>query len=169
MRFVNVDDIPSLEQIIDVPKDDLIKVLQTCQRLQIICEENNGIGISAVQVGIPWKLFLVKGDGTCPFLKKNEYGYFVDCTYVNLDDEKLISLEGCLSLRSSDGRLRSFQVERFHNINLVGFRFKVDKMLTFEPINYTLSSNQQGIVFQHEIQHDQGILISDIGKEVFIW
>jgi peptide deformylase len=169
MQIVEINKIPTLDKIQDVPMDNPIEVLKVCQNLQILCEKENGIGISAVQAGIPWKLFLIKGDGTCPFIKKNEYMYFVNCSYEDTIGEKIISLEGCLSVRSPSGQLRSFQVERFKNIILKGWYLSIEKGLDLKELSENVSALEQGIVFQHEIDHQKSILISDIGKEVFIW
>jgi peptide deformylase len=169
MQIVEINKIPILDKIQDVPMDNPIEVLKVCQNLQILCEKENGIGISAVQAGIPWKLFLIKGDGTCPFIKKNEYMYFVNCNYEDTIGEKIISLEGCLSVRSPSGQLRSFQVERFKNIILKGWYLSIEKGLDLKELSENVSALEQGIVFQHEIDHQKSILISDIGKEVFIW
>lgn len=169
MQIVDIEKIPSLNQIVDVPQDNLIEVFKKCQELQILCEKENGIGISAVQAGIPWKLFLIKGDGNCPLVNKNKYSYFINCKYEPLDDERLMSLEGCLSIRSPDGRLRSFQVERHKNIKLYGYKLDLDNGLKLKEVNDIIGVEQQGVVFQHEIDHHHGVLISDIGKEVFVW
>jgi peptide deformylase len=169
MQIVEINKIPTLDKIQDVPIDNLIEVLKVCQNLQILCEKENGIGISAVQAGIPWKLFLIKGDGTCPFIKKNEYMYFVNCDYEDTIGEKIISLEGCLSVRSPSGQLRSFQVERFKNIILKGWYLSIEKNLDLKELSENVSALEQGIVFQHEIDHQKSILISDIGKEFLIW
>lgn len=169
MQIVETSKIPVTEQIVDVPLDNLINVLKTCQNLQILCEKEQGIGISAVQAGIPWRLFLVKGDGTCPLVDKGKYGYFLNCKYESIDDERLMSLEGCLSIRSSEGRLRSFQVERHKNIKLYGYKLDLLNGLKIKSIDEVISVYQQGVVFQHEIDHQNGLLISDIGKEIFIW
>lgn len=169
MQIVEINKIPTLDKIQDVPMDNPIEVLKVCQNLQILCEKENGIGISAVQAGIPWKLFLIKGDGTCPFIKKNEYMYFVNCNYEDTIGEKIISLEGCLSVRSPSGQLRSFRVERFKNIILKGYYLSIEKGLDLKELSENVNALEQGIVFQHEIDHQKSILISDIGKEVFIW
>lgn len=169
MILVEESQIPEVDKISDVPLDDMIKVYKTCQELQEICERENGIGISAVQVGIPWKLFLVKGDGTCPLIPAGEYGYFLNCSYEkDTDDKQVVSIEGCLSIRSSEGQLRLFEVERSKKITLNGFIINNDNLDIVE-INDVLTIKQQGIVFQHEIDHSRSILISDIGKEVFLW
>ena len=58
MKIVEVDLIPEVKNVKDVPLDDPMKVYKVCLEMQKICEENEGIGISSVQVGIPWKLLI---------------------------------------------------------------------------------------------------------------
>jgi peptide deformylase len=169
MMIVEVSQIPTVDKITDVPLDNPVVVYKTCQDLQQLCEQEKGIGVSAVQVGIPWKLFLVRGDGSCPFIPRGEFGYFVNCDYKPVEGtEQVMSLEGCLSLRTADGRLRSFQVPRHQNVRVTGQRLLVDQM-KFVDVDYTLSFKEEGIVFQHEIDHHLGVLVSDIGKELFVW
>ena len=168
--IVEVDKIPTKESIVAVPIDNTMQVYKICIALKELCEKESGIGISAVQVGIPWKLFLVKGDGTCPLIPKGEFGYFINCEYDKTTDTKqVVSLEGCLSLRSPDGRLRSFQVERQYKIRLYGLQLMVEDSIYFKNIDVEVDVMQEGIVFQHEVDHHRGILVSDIGKEVFVW
>lgn len=170
MVIVEASQIPSKDLITDVPLDNPSLVYKTCQELQQLCESQIGIGISAVQVGIPWRLFLVKGDGSCPFIASGEFGYFVNCDYEAVPDtEQVVSLEGCLSLRSANGRLRSFQVNRHKVVRVRGNRLRITNEMKFEEVDYTLSFQQSGIVFQHEIEHHWPRLISDFGKELFVW
>lgn len=170
MVIVEASKIPTKDMITDVPLDNPVKVYGVCQELRELCERENGIGISAVQVGVPWKLFLVKGDGTCPLVPKGEYGYFVNCEYEEVTEQRVVSLEGCLSLRSPDGRLRSFQVNRLMFIRLFGFMLVDEKTsISFKEVDTPLTYLEEGIVFQHEIDHQRCVLISDIGKELYVW
>ena len=113
----------------------------------------------------------MKGDGSCPLIPKGQYSYFANTGYEATSDEQVVSLEGCLSIRSDDGQLRSFQVNRHQKIIIIGFyKLDFDNSIEFrETPSDTLDVSEEGIVFQHEIDHQFGILISDIGKEVFIW
>lgn len=169
MNLVDFDKLPKLEDIQDVPLEDPLKVFKVCQQMETVCDRENGIGLSAVQVGIPWKLFIVKSDGSCPFIEKGKYGYFTNTNYKATDNELIVSLEGCLSIRSQDGQLRFFQVERHNKVQITGQRLLFDKDLFFEDIDLEISAAEQGIVFQHEADHHSAVLISDIGKEVYIW
>lgn len=166
--IVPVAEIPPKNAVVPAP-DDPREVYRVCQELQALCDAEHGVGISAVQVGVPWKLFLVRGDGTCPLVGRGEYGYFANCDYAPDGDERVSSLEGCLSLRTADGTLRYFQVPRFKSVRLRGLRLVAAEDLRFEPVDCGLTCLQEGIVFQHEADHHNGILISEIGKEVFIF
>lgn len=169
MRIVGIDKIP--DDIKEVPLHNPTLVYKTCLDMEAICEAADGIGLSAVQVGIPWKLFIVKSDGGCPFVTQNTYGYFVNCDYEPTTEEQVVSLEGCLSVRSPEGQLRLFQVNRFTKIRLFGLRLLIDdyNKVSFSPIDTEIDFHQQGVVFQHEIDHHRRKLISDVGEEVFLW
>jgi peptide deformylase len=170
MKLVELEDLPKLEDIQDVPLDDPMKVYKLCQEMEAICERENGIGLSAVQVGIPWKLFIVKSDGSCPFIEKGKYGYFANTNYKATDEELIVSLEGCLSIRSLDGQLRFFQVPRHKYVQLCGQRLYIDdKDLNFIKIDCLISIAELGVVFQHEIDHHSAVLISNVGKEIAVW
>lgn len=174
MKIVPVEQIPKPQDIVYVPvstKAEIFDAYKRCLELEELSEAAGGIGISAVQAGIPWKLFLVKSDGTNDFAPRDKYGYFVNCEYEATDESKrIVSLEGCLSLRSLDGRLRHFQVERHSDIKISGYRIDVIKNIFFlKKIDWIIGPRQQSVVFQHEIDHCSGILISDKGREVFMW
>lgn len=172
MQLVDVSQLPTLAEIQDVPLDDPLKIYKICQEMSEVCERENGIGLSAVQVGLPLKLFIVKSDGTCPLLadiEKGQYAYFVNCYYKPTDEERVVSLEGCLSIRSQDGQLRFFQVARHKTVRIEGQCLSHDRDLKFVRIDAEVSIVEQGIVFQHEADHHSAVLISDTGKEIIIW
>jgi peptide deformylase len=172
MFIVKPEDLPEHNNILDVNFENLIEKYKIFQDLQFICEKEKGIGISAVQVGLPIKLFLIKGDGTCPLIKNNEYACFVNCEYEPLDNSKnIVTIEGCLSLKNKDEKIRHFKVERHSSVRVHGYRFLFDKKLEFVKISDNLNFDQQGVVFQHEIDHQMGKdgLISKKGQEIFIW
>lgn len=163
MQIVSENKIPLINEIINVPTNNLAKILKICLEMQVVCEQQKGIGLSAVQVGIPWKLFIIK-------TSISEYNYFVDCEYTPTEEAKTItSLEGCLSIRSKEGDLRYFEVNRYDKIRVTGQNLTFNNKIELKNIDFILDVSQKSIVFQHEIDHHLGKLISDIGKEVFIW
>ncbi|RDJ35273.1 MAG: hypothetical protein DWQ19_10690 [Crenarchaeota archaeon] len=164
MNIVSVADIPKGE---DVPMDNLFKVYNVCMQLQALCEQENGIGIAAVQAGIPWRLFLVK-------LKKfpdkedseSHYEYYLNCDFQPKSPDKVLHIEGCLSLKTPKGKLRLFEVERYKSIEVNGYRLviKEDELDVEHLVNYNVTGFYAA-VFQHEIQHADQITIDQIGKE----
>lgn len=172
MQLVKFENLPKIEEIQDVPiNDNLMDIYKLCQKMEVLCRKENGIGLSAVQVGIPLKLFIVKADEGSKFDPPGKFGYFLNVDYCQkLLSENVDSLEGCLSIRSSNGRLRHFQVKRFSVITLSGYKLNYDSGLNLEKIqNLELTIGGQSIVFQHEADHHRGITIDQIGKEVFLW
>lgn len=159
---MNIVPVPEIPLATDVPAENLFKVYDICKQLQALCEQEGGVGIAAVQAGIPWKLFLVKfADST--------FGYFVNCEYKPIGEDKILHIEGCLSLRTSKGKLRTFEVERYRNIEVSGHQLvQEENDLVLKPLADYFVDGFYAAVFQHEIQHQQNILISDIGKEVEI-
>jgi len=163
MEIVPLNELPKVSDIQDVPVDNLMKIYKVCLDMEVVCSENNGIGLSAIQVGIPWKLFIVKNG--------DKYDYYVNCTYESLVDvncKHFQSMEGCLSLRNTDGSFRQFLVERFPKIRIKGKQILSEKDLILQDIDMVLENDYSTIVMQHEIDHHLGILISDIGKEMEI-
>jgi len=173
LKLVPLEQIPKAEEIREVPLDDLMDVFKICQKMEKVCRAEDGIGISAVQLGIPYKLFIVKGFQTKtepqPLLS-SKFSYFVNVNYVPISEKSLMSLEGCLSIRSLGGQLRHFQVPRFPVITITGHRLLFDIDLRLEKIqNLQLTVDDLSHVFQHEIDHHCGITIDQIGKELFLW
>ena len=139
--------------------DDIKRICRLSLLMEFFCQRENGIGLSAVQLGIPLNLFIVKFDPT--------YRFFINCSYEPISEEKEKSVEGCLSIKKPNGEFRYFEVDRFSQIKVKGKEFVELEMklvdIEVEP------TELPKIIFQHEIDHQNGILISDIGKEVYVW
>jgi peptide deformylase len=157
--LVPLDEIPSA---IDAPTDKLIDLFRLITQMEHLCTEQNGIGLSACQVGIPWKLFVVQ--------RGTKYEYYVNCEYTGIG-EKNKSIEGCLSLKKDDGNLRRFEVDRYSMIRIIGKQIKVSNSpsLILEDID-RIETDLYAIVFQHEIDHQfkREKMIDKIGKEIEI-
>jgi peptide deformylase len=129
-----------------------------------LCISEKGVGLSAIQVGVPWRLFIVVKDLKNPL----NFRYLVDCKYLPVDEKKVASIEGCLSIRNSNGDFRRFKVDRYKNIDIVGKEMLVDDKLKLVDINERCYDNL-AIIYQHEIDHTSGITIDQIGQEISIW
>jgi len=157
MKIVDLDKIPKPEKILKISKSDLPIVRKVAKEMLSICCENDGIGLAAAQVGVPWNLFVTRVNGFPE--------YYVDCEYVAASDEIVRSEEGCLSIRNEDGTFKKYVVDRYWQIKVTGKRLTLSDDSDLIKINTNLHG-YSGIVFQHEIDHAKGILISDIGTEL---
>jgi peptide deformylase len=163
LKVVPANKIPAKADIIDTPTENLVHLYKTCQQMYEVCWQLNGIGLSAVQVGIPWRLCVV-------MLKSGKFRNIVNAYYAPTEDsEDITSLEGCLSLKTKKGALRHFEVKRCSKIVVVGKELKEENgqlvLVDFEE-TMSVDDGRDAIVFQHEIDHHLSILISDIGKEI---
>lgn len=159
LKILPVSDIPKCQE---TPLDDLLLLFKVCSEMETLCTKENGLGLSACQVGIPWNLFVYLIDP-----KKNYYKYYVNCNYVSASEEKIVSIEGCLSLRDKKGELRRFEVKRNKSIVVSGFELKTNPDLKLHQFSETFSE-LPSIVLQHEIDHGFGITIDNIGEELFL-
>jgi peptide deformylase len=164
MKIVNIEEIPKQSKF--VSDEDLMAVYAVCQKMQNICLENGGIGLSAMQVGIPWKLFVYWDN----FPNKPEmFSFILDAEYESSSQNTSVSIESCLSLKNTDGSSRHFKLNRFDSIFVKGKILKYDREKPYlEIFEKKLDKNVFCVVFQHEIDHQNNILISNIGEEVFL-
>jgi peptide deformylase len=170
MKIIPPNEIPPASEVQDVSLDNPMAVYRVCQEMQEICGQNNGVGLSAVQLGLSQRLFLIDYNGQCNF--------YVNCDYEPLSEDTINVVEGCLSLRDEKGKFPSYDVVRYRDIRVKGWKLNVD-VPEFEPIDLELRIDRKnqfhpedewlGVVFQHEIDHQKGILISDIGREMVVW
>jgi peptide deformylase len=160
LGIVPVKDIPAVSAEVDLTQP--MFAYQLCLRMIEVCKQHNGIGLSAVQVGIPLKLFVIRNDD-------KSFSYYANCRYEPVGDgNKVESFEGCLSLRNKSGELRFFRLARFDNIRLVGKQLVEEEKPVFHDVDKIISG-QSSVVFQHEIDHQNNVLISDVGTETAFW
>ncbi len=57
LKIVPVVDIPIGET---VPTDNLLDIFRIVTQMEQICTEQKGIGLSAVQIGLPFDLFIIQ-------------------------------------------------------------------------------------------------------------
>jgi len=160
LSIVPVDKIPKGEE---VPLEDLLDIFRHAVFMQNLCLQLDGIGLSAVQVGIPWNLFVVNDE--------KEGGIFLNCSFEGIGEKDQDSIEGCLSLKGQNGKLRRFSVKRYKKVRVKGKKLLVqrgDPQFVLQEIDKEYDG-LFSVVFQHEIDHALGILISDSGTEIHIW
>ena len=87
---------------------------------------------------------------------------------MTIDGPLTDSIEGCLSLKNKEGSLRFFKVKRYKKVRVTGKMLLTDKDLKLIDLDKELDG-LMGTVYQHEIDHHRGILISDIGEELHLY
>lgn len=160
LKIVPIHDIPKAT---DALLDDPLKVYALCNKMETLCNKLQGVGLSAVQVGIPLNVCIVKNLG--------KYECFVNCNYIGIGD-KVKSIEGCLSILNEEGKPRQFELERYPSIAVNGYMLRFTNEIPYINFYEIKNYNYHGfhsVVIQHELDHANNILISDIGKEIRVW
>lgn len=165
MNLVKVEEIPPGQ---DVDINDVDHIIDLYGKMVQFARENGyPLGLSAVQLGIPEKFFIARcdmypyGDSTI------DYGYigYINCQYFPpTPPAEVVSIEGCLSL---PGKI--FKLNRFPRMGLKGYMMSVN-VDTFEievlKVDQLVTNSKLAVILQHEIDHQFGILISDLGDEI---
>lgn len=166
LKIVPVEKIPPAQS---TPTDNLIDVYKTALIMRDFCATKKGKGMAAVQVGIPWDLFVMRNLPMRLRVNGDACGIFLRCQYEAIGGEQVDSIEGCLSLPGKGQGFRMFRVRRCRDILVQGLRIRDDGSLRVESFEERLGIEEDSIPFQHEIDHARGVLISDIGFEVNLW
>jgi len=140
------------------PNEETLSILQ---RLEAILSNNeNGIGLSAIQIGIPKKISVIKqGDGS--FL------HLINPEIVDKIDPFTFHGEGCLSFPGIFLETQRYQQITITNQVLENNSFREEKLCFYyskEP-----EAGSDGLItiaVQHEMDHHLGQTILDYGKPI---
>ena len=118
----------------------------------------NGIGLSAIQIGIPKRVFILKTD--------EGFTHFVNPIKISEEEEFIFHGEGCLSFPSiylDTKRFCEFTL-KYHLIEDDTF---IDQTVLFyySPNKEDRSDGILAIAAQHEYDHQDGRIIIEHGKE----
>jgi peptide deformylase len=109
---------------------------------------NNSIGLACNQLGLDGRILLIK--------QGNRWERIINPVILNRSDETIISEEKCLSIKK-----KSVKVERYTSIKIIQDLeniYHTDKIMNYKEMEF---SGLDAIVIQHEIDHLNGILITD--------
>jgi|TARA_B100001939_G_C16716642_1_gene519418 peptide deformylase len=143
-----VTDKKQLRQVSKPWNGTIDELKDLCGLMYDAMQEEKGVGIAAVQVGVPVRIFLA-GDTEDPQL-------FVNPRNVKLHPSTKKEWEGCLSCPNTMVRTtRSRQIELTYDTLVEGEWYEVTrKFKGFEAVKV-----------QHELDHLNGWLIEDRGKK----
>jgi peptide deformylase len=160
LGIVPVEQIPSAKKLLPTNVLDFDEYMILANHMIDLCVKKGGVGLSAVQCGLPLNFFVASEDG-------QKFRCFLDSRYDGF--EPLIdSLEGCLSIIDLQGNPKRFLLKRYHSIYFSAKELEISKFPATVTEIATKISGFFGVVLQHEIDHHFGKLISDQGQEVEI-
>lgn len=160
LSIVGLDEMPNPPYV--TPDSDLNVLYIMAKKMVHLCRRMNGVGLSAPQVGVPWRLFVALDDYPS---NQEEFGMFFDCSYSSDSSVTFPSVEGCLSLPG-----KQFKVMRYERVLVTGKRIiEASDGLSCEGFS-ALYQGVSAVIMQHEIDHDQGrkMMIDSIGTSVSI-
>ena len=138
-------------RLIEPAKIDLHKIdkdlLELAEHMLDIVVETNSLGIAANQVGVIYRMFVMRDINTNRFYK---------CFNPEIleQDGKTQVIEGCLSLPGKNYKVKRFKRVTVKYTNEHGLEH-VEKL-----------TRAMGNIFQHELDHINGILINKSGREM---
>jgi peptide deformylase len=136
----------------DFKKTPAKETRETIKKMRAIIKKENGVGLSANQLGFDWRLFIVEVSDDNGQLKF--YAIF-NPEIIKASKNKIILEEGCLSVPGIWGL-----VERPEQITLTGFD-KNGRKIKIKAWGLLAR------IFQHETDHLNGILFIDKTKNTF--
>ena len=109
-----------------------------------------GVGLAAPQIGISKRVIVVD-----PGDEIHELIEMANPEIISSSDEELLGIEGCLSIPGLNG-----EVWRKQKITVQGLDRNGNKIV-IEAVDFVAR------IFQHEIDHLNGILFTDIAESIF--
>ncbi len=125
------------------------------QMIESLDAERNGVALAAPQIGLLWRIFIVRYDRMMPPPENGEeestpeIGVFINPSIVRTSKRKLEMDEGCLSVHSHFGKTRRF--------DRATVRAQDEHGNWFERGGGGILSQ----AYQHEIDHLNGMLFID--------
>jgi peptide deformylase len=155
MKTKIIKDQSFLRQI-SQPVESVKEAKTLIENLEYVLNKNsNGIGLSAIQIGIPKTIGVINDN--------NQKQYLINPKIIAQEEEIIYPNEGCLSLPNFFSNTKRYKHFIIDNQTIEGDEFKTERVYYF----YSSDSNEIGnhgiiaIAVQHEIDHFNGKLIND--------
>ncbi|MFA7201948.1 MAG: peptide deformylase [Candidatus Paceibacterota bacterium] len=134
-----------------VSRKDLDELIKHMRHLMVL---ENGVGLSANQIGLPIRLFVCQLPSTRERGYQGKFYAIFNPRIIYTSEKKLCDQEGCLSIPGLSG-----EVERFYSVRIEGF----------DKNNRPVLVSARGLlarIMQHEIDHLNGVLFTDRTKNI---
>lgn len=120
------------KEVTDIEKE----VFPHLKEMIKIMKENKGVGLSAIQVGIPLRFFIMKGH------------VIINPVILKRQDKNFNSVEGCLSVDNYIKKVKRYKKIQLKFTNMEGGT----EIKTFKKLD--------AAIVQHEIDHLNGITLN---------
>ena len=142
----------------EIQSDKIKKIIKDMKNA--LAKEDEGVAIAAPQIGIPLRIFIISKkifqiiDAGKSHKDKFDDLVFINPEIIKLSKEKEVMEEGCLSVRDYYGKIKRATKTTVRAYNEDGKVFERG------------GSRLLAQIFQHEIDHLNGILFTDSAKNV---
>lgn len=119
-----------------------IKILGVYDKLKHVLQREKGLGLSAVQIGIPIRMFIMK-------LNNGNLLTVINPEITNQYEKKTFIKEGCLSFPNKRVNTLRYNYTHAEYTDLDGIRKKA------------ILTGLESVIFQHECDHLNGVLFFD--------
>jgi peptide deformylase len=114
-------------------------------------EHEFGAALAAIQIAKPYRVVVIRNDFEDK--AKKSFGVFINPEIVKTEGEPEEAMEGCLSVPDMYGKVARYPKVKVKALNLMG-----------QPVRVT-ATGFLARVFQHEIDHTNGMLFVDRVKD----
>jgi len=139
--------------------DDVKECKSIIEKLETALSKVNGVGLSAVQIGIHKKVSIIKRIGR----SGEEMVHLINTELVETEEEFVFNNEGCLSLNQKPAKCKRFKHVIIDNDKIVDDHFEKERLYFWysdDPDDVN-TDGITAIAVQHELDHFQGVIITD--------
>lgn len=128
--------------------------IELFEQMEKLCIAHAGLGLAAIQVGVPVRQAVIEYSMHADYVSKNGYVWLVNGWYTQVGTKFERQIEGCLSIPG-----KRYVVERYADYIVRGsfYNFRTNVL-----VEKRLRLGKP-TPFQHEIDHFFDVLISDRG------
>jgi peptide deformylase len=144
--------------------DVLVEKIQTPEIQELLkdmtealSKESDGVALAAPQIAEPFRIFMISplAYEVEKYPKKDQHVFFINPKILKISNDKKLVEEGCLSVRPLYGKVRRASRATIEAYDENGQKFQMEGVGMLAQI------------FQHEVDHLNGVLFIDKAKEVF--
>lgn len=140
--------------------DDIYEAKSIIEKLEMVLKKYpNGYGLSAIQIGIPKKIAVIKNP--------TDFNYLINPEFVEKGEEFTFIGEGCLSFPNVYMETKRHKDFIIKNKVIENDVFREEMQFYYYP-DVVNSNELESVIIEHEIEHMYGMTLLDFGKPIAI-